>query len=163
MLGPSPCLGEFPDNLLMSTQAYPNWWTRLVTFLAAALTSASIAWWGLTLNTPSGGVPSFDARPVPQIDASALGRALGADTMPQAQVPASEAVTIQLFGVVAREAGQGHALMAVDGAPAKTYKVGSVVIDGLVLQSVSTRGAKLGSTMEGPASQTLELPPLSKL
>jgi len=83
--------------------------------------------------------------------------------MPQAQVPASEAVTIQLLGVVAREAGQGHALMAVDGAPAKTYKVGSVVIDGLVLQSVSTRGAKLGSTMEGPASQTLELPPLSKL
>ena len=84
--------------------------------------------------------------------------------MPQAQVPASEAVTIQLFGVVvAREAGQGHALMAVDGAPAKTYKVGSVVIDGLVLQSVSTRGAKLGSTMEGPASPTLELPPLSKL
>jgi len=147
----------------MSTQLYPNWWTRIATFLVAALTSASIAWWGLTLNTPSGGLPSFEARPAPQIDTSALGRALGADTMSQAQAPAPEAITIQLLGVVAGEAGQGHALMAVDGAPAKTFKVGSVVSDGLVLQSVSTRSATLGPSMEGPTSQTLELPPLSKL
>lgn len=147
----------------MSTQLYPHWWTRIATFLVAALTSASIAWWGLTLNTPSGAMPTFDARPAPQLDTSALARALGADTVPQAQAPSLEAATIQLLGVVAGEAGQGHALMAVDGAPAKTYKVGGVVSEGLVLQSVGSRSATLGPSMQGPASQTLELPPLPKL
>ena len=156
---------KFPDNPSMSTQLYPNWWTRIATFLVAALTSASIAWWGLTLNTPRAGLPSVDLRPAPQIDASALGRALGAGTMPATQdtTPTPVAITIQLLGVVASEAGQGHALMAVGTAPAKTYKVGSAVSDGLVLQSVSARSANLGPTMAGPASQTLELPPIPKL
>jgi len=149
----------------MNPQLYPTWWTRIATFLVAGLTSASIAWWGLTLNTPSAGLPLVDSRPPPQIDASALGRALGAGTMSATQdtTPTPVAITIQLLGVVASEAGQGHALMAVGGAPAKTYKVGSAVSDGLVLQSVSARSAKLGPTLAGPASQTLELPPLPKL
>lgn len=81
----------------------------------------------------------------------------------QDTTPTPVAITIQLLGVVASEAGQGHALMAVGGAPAKTFKVGSAVSDGLVLQSVSARSAKLGPTLAGPASQTLELPPLPKL
>ena len=149
----------------MNPQLYPTWWTRIATFLVAGLTSASIAWWGLTLNTPSAGLPLVDSRPPPQIDASALGRALGAGTMSATQdtTPTPVAITIQLLGVVASEAGQGHALMAVGGAPAKTFKVGSAVSDGLVLQSVSTRSANLGPTLAGPASQTLELPPLPKL
>ncbi len=149
----------------MNLQLYPTWWTRIATFLVAGLTSASIAWWGLTLNTPSAGLPLVDSRPPPQIDASALGRALGAGTMSATQdtTPTPVAITIQLLGVVASEAGQGHALMAVGGAPAKTYKVGSAVSDGLVLQSVSARSANLGPTLAGPASQTLELPPLPKL
>jgi len=149
----------------MNPQLYPTWWTRIATFLVAGLTSASIAWWGLTLNTPSAGLPLVDSRPSPQIDASALGRALGAGTMSATQdtTPTPVAITIQLLGVVASEAGQGHALMAVGGAPAKTFKVGSAVSDGLVLQSVSARSAKLGPTLAGPASQTLELPPLPKL
>ena len=149
----------------MNPQLYPTWWTRIATFLVAGLTSASIAWWGLTLNTPSAGLPLVDSRPPPQIDASALGRALGAGTMSATQdtTPTPVAITIQLLGVVASEAGQGHALMAVGGAPAKTFKVGSAVSDGLVLQSVSARSAKLGPTLAGPASQTLELPPLPKL
>ncbi len=149
----------------MNPQLYPTWWTRIATFLVAGLTSASIAWWGLTLNTPSAGLPLVDSRPPPQIDASALGRALGAGTMSATQdtTPTPVAITIQLLGVVASEAGQGHALMAVGGAPAKTYKVGSAVSDGLVLQSVSARSANLGPTLAGPASQTLELPPLPKL
>ncbi len=149
----------------MNPQLYPTWWTRIATFLVAGLTSASIAWWGLTLNTPSAGLPLVDSRPPPQIDASALGRALGAGTMSATQdtTPTPVAITIQLLGVVASEAGQGHALMAVGGAPAITYKVGSAVSDGLVLQSVSARSAKLGPTLAGPASQTLELPPLPKL
>lgn len=149
----------------MNPQLYPTWWTRIATFLVAGLTSASIAWWGLTLNTPSAGLPLVDSRPPPQIDASALGRALGAGTMSATQdtTPTPVAITIQLLGVVASEAGQGHALMAVGGAPAKTFKVGSAVSDGLVLQSVSARSANLGPTLAGPASQTLELPPLPKL
>ena len=149
----------------MNPQLYPTWWTRIATFLVAGLTSASIAWWGLTLNTPSAGLPSVDSRPPPQIDASALGRALGAGTMSATQdtTPTPVAITIQLLGVVASEAGQGHALMAVGTAPAKTYKAGSAVSDGLVLQSVSARSANLGPTMAGPASQTLELPPIPKL
>jgi len=149
----------------MNAQPYPNWWTRIATFLVAGLTGASIAWWGLTLNTPRAGQPTVDARPAPQIDASALGQALGAGSVlaTQTSTPTPVAITIELVGVVAGEAGQGHALMAVGTAPAKTYKAGSAVSDGLVLQSVSARSANLGPTMAGPASQTLELPPIPKL
>ena len=63
-----------------------------------------------------------------------------------------------LLGVYAgRDSGGGAAVIAVGGQPAKAYKVGAQVDEGLVLQSLSAREARLGASPGGPASMTLNL------
>jgi general secretion pathway protein C len=64
----------------------------------------------------------------------------------------------QLQGVLAGGAEAGAALIAVDGKPAKPYRVGAVVADGWVLQSAEGRRVSLGAAMNGPSTLTLELP-----
>ena len=64
-----------------------------------------------------------------------------------------------LVGVAAgARSGGGAALIAIDGKPAKPYRVGSAVDEGLVLQSVQARRAVLAATPEGPQVLALELP-----
>jgi general secretion pathway protein C len=58
-----------------------------------------------------------------------------------------------------RGAGQGIALIAVDGKPPRPFRVGATVEDSLVLQAVARRGATLGPA-QGLAAVRLELPPL---
>jgi general secretion pathway protein C len=65
------------------------------------------------------------------------------------EVPRAPAdARFRLIGVVAPRAAaagrQGLALIAMDGKPAKAYRVGSEVDAGLVLQAVHARGASLG-------------------
>ena len=66
------------------------------------------------------------------------------------------------MGVLAgQQSGGGAALIAVDGQPAKPFRVGAVVVDGeLVLQSLGRREARLGASRGAPTTLTLELPPL---
>jgi general secretion pathway protein C len=66
-----------------------------------------------------------------------------------------------LIGVVAGASG-GTALIAVDGKPAKPFRVGRQVEEGLMLQSVAKRQAVLAASVNGPAVLTLELSALSK-
>ena len=61
--------------------------------------------------------------------------------------------------VVHVSSGEGVALIAVDGKPAKAYAVGSRLDGELVLQAVSLRTASIG-TAQGAMAVTLELPPL---
>jgi general secretion pathway protein C len=63
---------------------------------------------------------------------------------------------------VADRAHRGYAVIAVDGQSAQPFGVGSLVAQGLVLQSVSARSAVLGASRKGPAAVTLELPLLDK-
>jgi general secretion pathway protein C len=63
-----------------------------------------------------------------------------------------------LMGVVASRSNKGAALIAVDGRPAKPFRVGAAIDEGLVLQSVEARRATLAASPEGPAVLTLELP-----
>jgi len=53
----------------------------------------------------------------------------------------------------------GAALIAIDGKPAKPYRVGVQVDEGLVLQSVQGRRAVLAAADSGQQVLTLELPP----
>jgi general secretion pathway protein C len=62
-----------------------------------------------------------------------------------------------LTGVVADQSHSGAALIAVDGKPPKPFRVGANVDENLVLQSVDSRSAVLGSG--GAPVLTLELPP----
>jgi general secretion pathway protein C len=49
-------------------------------------------------------------------------------------------------------------LIAVDGKPAKPFRVGTLVADGLVLQLAEGRRISLGASMDGPQTLVLELP-----
>jgi general secretion pathway protein C len=55
-------------------------------------------------------------------------------------------------------ASQGAALISVDGKTAKPFRVGTLVADGLVLQSAQGRRVSLGASMDGPPTLVLELP-----
>jgi general secretion pathway protein C len=156
---------EFPDNPRMQTSAFQIWWIRAAAFLVAAMASASAAWWALTLSNTVTWQPSVSALPAPQMDVAALAQALGAGAAPVSAASASASappLAIQLLGVVAGSGGKGHALLLVGDAAPKTYKVGSKLGDGLVLQSVGPRSAQVGAEMKGPTRQTLELPPIGK-
>ena len=67
-----------------------------------------------------------------------------------------------MVGVVADQRSAGVALIAVDGRPAKPFRVGDTIEEGLILQSVQARTAVLGSALGGTAALTLELPALKQ-
>jgi general secretion pathway protein C len=67
------------------------------------------------------------------------------------------------MGVVLEGSKTGYALIAVDSKPARPYRLGAAVSEGLVLKSLVARSAALASSMEAPASVTLELPKINPL
>ena len=144
------------------------WGPRLAAFLLAALAAASAVYWGLKwsgqgVDRPVAALPVAES---PAIDPQGLARALGGGQVVQATaaapVVASAASRLALIGVVATARQGGTALIAVDGKPARPYRVGATVEDGLVLQSVGPRRAQFAARMDGPATLTLELPVILK-
>jgi general secretion pathway protein C len=80
----------------------------------------------------------------------------------EAEVDEAEASRFRLLGVVAPRSPRerdGVALISVDDAPAKAFRVGSAVDGATVLQSVHAFGASLGP-LGGPAAVELQLPAL---
>lgn len=149
--------------MLQSTPA--TWTVRGATFALWALAAGSVVFWGLKLGGGSRAVnaPPLPARPVAAADPVAIARVLGGAPSAAVTAPvAPVASRFQLLGVAAgARSGQGAAIIAVDGKPGRPYRVGSVVDEGLVLQSVQGRQATLGPA-NGPAAVTLELPPPKK-
>jgi general secretion pathway protein C len=143
--------------------AIPAAWTvRGATFALSALAMASAVAWGLQLGGSGRtvAVPVASVRPVPAADPAAIARLLGgAPAAAGLSAPvATLASRFQLMGVVAGvQSGGGAALIAVDGKPAKPFRVGANVDEGMVLQSVRGRQAVLGAP-NGPALVTLEVP-----
>lgn len=147
----------------MLTPSPATWSVRGATFALWALAAASAVFWGLKLSGSGSRVtaPAAAPRPVAAVDPAAIARLLGstpaAAAMPVAA--ASVASRFQLVGVAAgASSGGGAAVIAVDGKPARPYRVGSAIDEGLVLQSVQGRRATLGPP-NGPAAVILELPP----
>jgi general secretion pathway protein C len=142
---------------------------RLLAFFVWALVAAGAVYWSLKLLVRA---PIAPAHSVAVTGAAAargdLTRLLGsspvATVAPVAAAP--QASRFRLHGVMAPKgppaaklSGQGVALISVDGKPPRAYAVGARVDTGLVLQSVSLRGAAIGP-QEGGSSVTLEVPPL---
>ena len=134
-----------------------------------ALVMASAVYWALKLWVEPLPVPNNVA--VAALDGSSrgeVGRVLGIGT-PAAQPQAMQApppvvdTRLNLLGVLnplpARAAKEGVALIAIDGQPAKAFRVGMPVDGDRVLQGVGPRSATLGPR-GGPATLTLELPAL---
>ena len=149
----------------MKTFSFGTWWLRIATFLLAALAAASATYWALkwSANTaPMPGTAPTVSAPVqtdPQIVARLLG---GGQVAVVASVSDRAASRFKLTGVVVSGAKSGYALIATDGQPAKSYRVGANVSDALVLQSVGTRTAALGASPDAPPAFTLELPVLAR-
>jgi general secretion pathway protein C len=147
----------------MLTPTYAPWTVRGATFALWALAAGSAVFWGLKLSgrQASVNVPVPPARQVAAVDPAAIARLLGSAPTATAAVPApalSLASRFQLVGVAAAaSSGAGAAVISVDGKPARPYRVGSVIEDGVVLQSVRGRQAVLAN---GPTQVVLELPPL---
>jgi general secretion pathway protein C len=146
----------------MAAVSVKNWSVRGTTFALWALAAASAGYWGLKLAghaAPAGGAPLASRSAVPP-DPAAIARLLGANPgVPVAAAAApSLASRFALVGVAAHTSGGGAALISVDGKPAKPYRVGSQVEEGLVLQAVKGRQAVLAGSLNGPAVLTLELP-----
>ena len=90
-----------------------------------------------------------------EADATATARSLGLVAAGPVAAPAL-ASRFQLVGVIAGGPTQGAALIAVDGKPAKPFRVGAPVAEGLVLQSVQGRRVALGPGGDAAATLTLE-------
>lgn len=139
------------------------WIVRGATFALWALAAGSAVFWALRLagSERSITVPVTPARQLAAVDPEALARLLGgapvAGTVAAPPVP-SLAARFQLVGVAAAaSSGAGAAVISVDGKPARPYRVGSTIEEGVVLQSVRGRQAVLAS---GPTQVILELPPV---
>lgn len=147
----------------MMALSQSKWGLRGLTLVVWALAAASTAYWGLRLlaRPPAfASAPLAVSVPVPP-DPAVFARLLGA-TAAQAPPQASLASRFALSGVVAGAPGGGAALIAVDGKPARPFRVGGMIEEGLVLQSASARQATLGQSRDGPALVTLDMPSLSK-
>jgi len=144
----------------MVLQPNSSWSLRGVTFLVWALAAASAAYWGLRWRgAPVSATSSAAvAQPVSIVstDSAAMGRLLGAVTV--TPVTPSLASRFSLVGVAAGTQHSGAALIAIDGKPARPFRVGAKVEEGLILQSVSPRRAALGPSADGAATLTLDLP-----
>jgi len=149
----------------MVSNLQSKWTVAGATFLLWTLVAASAVYWGLKFTAPSGGpVPAAPALRAPgPADPAAVARLLGASPAAAAAAPvASLSSRFALMGVVANRSHNGAALIAVDGRPAKPFRVGAAIDEGLILQSVEARRATIAATQDGPPVLTLELPAVRK-
>ncbi len=149
-----------------------NWTIRFATFGLWLLAAASVVYWGLKFvqgtAAPANTLVVAAAPSTPVVDSAALARGLGGGPVApvaSAEVAAPSALNASRFvltGVVAAKRNrQGIALIAVDGKPARPYRVGAQVVDGLLLQSVVGTQIALASGVDGPAALTLDMPRLT--
>jgi len=143
----------------MATTSSHRWAPRLATLALWALAGAGTVYWGLRLSAPAASpAPAAAAPEAVLADTQALARLLGAQAASAAEAPAA-ASRFVLQGLLAGvTSGDGAALIAVDGKPARPYRVGASVEPGLVLQSLSRREARLGPAAEGATTLTLQMP-----
>ena len=148
----------------MVTNSHSKWGVRLGTLALWAAAGASVVFWGLRLSAPAAGAAAPVMVPTAvSPDAQALARLLGAVPAVAGAAPTVAAPTLAsrfaLIGVLSgRNSGGGAALIAVDGKPAKPFRVGAAVEEGLLLQALGPRQAQLGGSMGGAATLTLDMP-----
>lgn len=135
--------------------------TGVVLWLAAGL---SAGYWGLQLlgRSPAVPVPQTPSLPVAP-DGTLVARALGAlgtgaGVVPDDAAPAGGDVRYVLQGVVGDRGDGVAALIAVAGRPARPFRVGMAVDEGLVLHSVQGRTARLAPSTRAAPTVELRLP-----
>ena len=132
---------------------------KVLTAAVWAAVAFSAVSWGLRWSASGQMQGSAMAAPqaLPDVDTAAAARSLGALPVQVAAAP-SLASRFQLLGVLDGGPNAGAALIAVDGKPAKPFRVGAVVTDGLVLQGTEAKRVSLGAGTDSLPALTLELP-----
>ncbi|KLN57702.1 type II secretion system protein N [Variovorax paradoxus] len=146
---------------MTSPYSAARWHAPVATTGLWALAAGAAVFWGLRLAAPPEPVPAAATMPRASVsaDADAVARLLGVVSANEAAPAAPEAASrFALSGVVADSLNQGAALISIDGKPPRPFRVGSRVGDNYVLQSVGVRAATLGTSAQGPAAFTLQLP-----
>lgn len=148
----------------MLTAPPSRWTVQGLTFLLWGLAAAAAVYWGLKLGSGSAApvAAAVSARGTLVPDPAAISRLLGSGPGPAAAPVPSLASRFSLVGVAAGRSRSGVALISVDGKPARPFRVGSTVDEGLLLQAVDGRRAVLAASLLGPPVLTLELPPLRR-
>lgn len=153
----------FPGDVPAGLVAAQRPWPVLVAGLFWLLAGLSAGFWVLQVWGGGSATPvSAAAGALPVVDSRSVAIALGvADAPPSTGSPEPQPVVTRyaLFGVVADNRQQGAALISVDGKPPKPYPVGAELEGGVILQSVGERTVRLGSSLSGPHSIELNLPP----
>ncbi len=142
----------------MVTNSYSRLKVGSGTFVLWFLAIACVVFWGLKLSAGSQvqAAPAMPQSPT-VVDVPSLVRLLGGTEV--VTVAKVEPTRYTLVGVLAgTRSGHGTALIEVDGKPAKPFRIGAQVADGLVLQSVGRREARLGASASGATSMTLQMP-----
>jgi general secretion pathway protein C len=137
-----------------------TWTLRLFTLLIWLLVGLCAAYWAFKFVTskPVEATAAL-ATPTVAVDSKAVAKLLGATDNAAAKPTNPPASTkFVLFGLANSAGGKGIALIALDGKPAKPYRVGSLVADDLVLKSISKTGVMLATSLKAPDGVTLELP-----
>jgi general secretion pathway protein C len=137
-----------------------SWTLRLFTLLVWLLVGLCAAYWAFKFVTtkPVEATVAL-AAPTVAVDSKAVGKLLGAtDNVAAKAVTTPASTKFVLFGLANSAGGQGYALIALDGKPAKPYRVGSLVADDLLLKSISKTGVMLATSLKAPDGVTLELP-----
>ncbi len=144
----------------------PHMSARWVTLFVWAAVAASALFWALKLLvTAAQAPPQVQVAEASVAARGDLTRLLGADApaalADAAPEPGADA-RFNLVGVLSPRAPQaareGVALIAVDGKPARAFRVGTLVDGQNVLQSVTARGAELGPR-NGPSLIALKIAP----
>jgi general secretion pathway protein C len=137
-----------------------SWTLRLFTLFIWLLVGLCAAYWAFKFSTTKT-VEATTAQSSPSVvvDSKAVGKLLGAtDNVAAKAINTPASTKFVLFGLANSAAGQGYALIALDGKPAKPYRVGSLVADDLLLKSISKTGVILATSLKSPDGVTLELP-----
>ncbi|MDI9334123.1 MAG: type II secretion system protein N [Cytophagales bacterium] len=145
-----------------------NFWTvRLITFSIWALVAGSATFWILqnvnvasSKMTGNAGVKTSQlSTPTPDNLTPQVATALGAKKVTAPTAASALVATqarLQLQGVVAAGSQSGAALISIDGKPAKPYRTGVAIEEGLEVTSIKARSVAIGSN--GTEAFTLELP-----
>lgn len=143
-----------------SNKASITWTLRVFTLLIWLLVGLCAAYWAFKfVTTKPVEATAALAAPTGVVDSKAVGKLLGATDAVAGKTANTPASTkFVLFGLASSAGGQGVALIALDGKPAKPYRVGSAVADDLLLKSISKTGVMLATSLQAPDGVTLELP-----
>ncbi len=136
--------------------------SRWTGFFIWALVAVSTSFWAIKIFAATRPVPPGAQAPQVVAANGPMERLFGAVVVPTAPVaPAHpESDRFQLVGVIAPPSGSaqgGYAVIALDGQPARTWRVGATITGDTSLLSVSKRGAEFGPA-GGPTAFNLQLP-----